>query len=163
MHPQQARELMARQLSVPQDQQAFMQQGHVSYLDADGAEYFLWVPDDEASLYIYGHLMDISPEVSGELLARAMALNIEHSVTFHGAISLNLQTHQLVLRDSHGIDSQFNLKKVLAAFAGTLTNVLARLKHADTSAKPKSVHSRSGLQHLIKDQLYNRPPSYACK
>jgi len=139
MHPQQARELVAQQLPSQADQRFFIQQGHANYRATDGSDYFLWVPDDEPYLYFYGHLADLIPETSSELLARALALNIEHSATFHGAISLNLQTHQLIFRDTHAVSIDLNTKQLLSKFIKVVSNLRLRLEGAGADSSPRSM------------------------
>lgn len=145
MHPQQAREVIARQLPSQIDQRSFIQQGRVCYRDIDGSESFLWVPDDESNLYLYGHLVNLTPEVSGQVLAKALALNIERKATCQGAISLNLETHQLVLRDSHAISGDLDINRLLPEFTKRVANLRERLEGvagtASSTAQPSSPES----------------------
>ncbi len=158
MHPRQARDYVSRQLQ-PSHARLFDHKGQATYRSQEGRECLLWVPDDEASLYLYTGLLDIGNKVDGQILARALSVNLERTAVFHGAIALNLHSHQLMLRDCHSIHLKMDPADTLQNFLETahrLQRTLGSMPHS-----PRASGNQGGArvrENLIVQRLTQNFP-----
>ncbi|MDW6004636.1 CesT family type III secretion system chaperone [Vibrio mangrovi] len=140
--------MIERQLSHPG---LFDSSGKACYQNPDGHGCFLWIPEGEPVIYIYGCLLDIEPRVDGQLLAHALALNLEREMSGSGAIALNTQTHQLVFRMTYPVQRDTNITPLITQFLNRLVQLRQELQQGRGGrGKPSSGRERQTVPVFLQ-------------
>jgi hypothetical protein len=67
----------------------------------DGEECLLWLPEQDTTLFIFVLITELTMPQDNDILALAMALNLEPTRTHGGSLGYNPGSRQLMLRSLH--------------------------------------------------------------
>lgn len=115
--------------------------GRHAVRSADGEQCLLWLPEQDTTLFVFVLIAELRMPRDNDILALAMALNLEPSRTHGAALGYNPASKQLMLRSVHPMQGlrEEALDRVLtqmSSLAGALRRYIDDYRQRETANRP---------------------------
>jgi hypothetical protein len=120
---------------------------------ADGEELLLWLPEQDTALFIFVLVAELTMPQDNDILALAMALNLEPTRTHGGSLGYNPGSRQLMLRSVHPMCDldEPGLDRIMTQM-GTLAGALKR--YIESYRRQKTANRRVRKGPLLSPTLH---------